>query len=72
MLGKIKGRPLHGFRIRGYMVFVVKSSQHGGTSAYRKSTGTICVLAPPGMSNHQAALEAVAALEAGKFHRREP
>ena len=72
IIGKIKGRPLHAFRIRGNMVFVVRSSEPGGLCAYDAKTGGLAALAPPGMSYHQAALEAVAALEAGKFHRREP
>lgn len=72
ILGKIEGNPLHGFCIRGHKVFVVKCNQPGGISAYSESTKAICTLVPPGMSYHQAALEAVAALEAGKFHRREP
>lgn len=72
ILGKIEGKPLHGFCIRGHKVFVVKCNHPGAISAYSESTKAICTLVPPGMSYHQAALEAVAALEAGKFHRREP
>lgn len=72
ILGKVMGRPLHGFCIRGHMVFVVKSGEPGGLCAYEVKTGALAALAPAGTSYHQAALEAVAALEAGKFHRREP
>lgn len=72
ILGKIEGKPLHGFCIREHKVFVVKCNQPGPISAYSEKTKAICTLVPPGMSYHQAALEAVAALEAGKFHRREP
>lgn len=72
ILGKIEGKLLHGFCIREHKVFVVKCNQPGAISAYSEKTKAICTLVPPGMSYHQAALEAVAALEAGKFHRREP
>lgn len=68
ILGKIKGRPLHGFCIHGHLVFVVRSDEPVRVSAYDAKTGGISSLAPPGMSYHQAALEAVAALERGEFH----
>lgn len=68
ILGKVEGKPLHGFCIRGHMVFVVRSGEPGGLCAYEAKTGTLAAIAPPGMSYHQAALEAVAALERGEFH----
>lgn len=67
ILGKVKGNPLHGFRIRGHIGFMIKDRKLGGASAYRKSTDKICTLAPPDMSYHQAALESVAVLERGEF-----
>lgn len=71
ILGKVEGKPLHAFRIRGNMVFVVRSSEPGGLCDYDAKTGALAALAPPGMSYHQAALEAVAALEAGRFRYKE-
>lgn len=71
ILGKVEGKPLHGFCIRGHMVFVVRSGEPGWICGYDTKTGELCAIVPPGMSYHQAALEAVAALEAGKFHGRE-
>ncbi len=68
ILGKVEGKPLHGFCIRGHMVFVVRSGEPGGLCAYEAKTGALAAIAPPGMSYHQAALEAVAALERGEFH----
>lgn len=71
ILGEVKGKLLHSFCIRGRMVFVVKSNRAGIAAAYRKSVDAISVLAPTGMSYHQAALEAVAAMEAGRFRYKE-
>lgn len=71
ILGKIEGKPLHRFFIRGHKVSVVRSDSPVAILGYDMKSGTIAALVPPGMSYHQAALEAVAALEAGKFHRRE-
>lgn len=68
ILGKVEGKPLHGFCIRGHMVFVVRSGEPGGLCAYEAKAGALSAIAPPGMSYHQAALEAVAALERGEFH----
>lgn len=65
------GRPLHGFCIRGHMVFVVRSGEPGWLCAYGVKTGALTALAPPGMSYHQAALEAVSKLEAGRFRYKE-
>lgn len=71
ILGKVYGKPLHAFSIRGNRVFVAKSDGPGCIFGYDTKTGGLVALAPPGMSYHQAALEAVAALEARKFHGRE-
>ena len=71
ILGKVEGKPLHGFCIRGHMIFVVRSGEPGGLCAYEVKTGALAALAPAGTSYHQAALEAVSKLEAGRFHRRE-
>lgn len=68
IIGKVMGRPLHGFCIRGHMVFVVRSGEPGRLYAYEVKTGALAALAPPGMSYHQAALEAVSRLDAGRFH----
>lgn len=68
ILGKVEGKPLHGFCIRGHMVFVVRSGEPGGLCAYEAKTGALAAIAQPGMSYHQVALEAVAALERGEFH----
>lgn len=71
IIGKVMGRPLHGFCIRGHMVFVVRSGEPGWLCAYGVKTGALTALAPPGMSYHQAALEAVSKLEAGRFRYKE-
>lgn len=71
IIGKVMGRPLHGFCIRGHMVFVVRSGEPGGLCAYEVKTGALAALAPAGKSYHQAALEAVSKLEAGRFRYKE-
>ena len=71
ILGKVEGKPLHGFCIRGHMVFVVWSGEPGRLYAYEVKTGALASLAPPGISYHQAALEAVSKLEAGRFRNKE-
>lgn len=70
IFGKVEGKPLHGFRIRGNFVFVVRSAGPGGLRYCDPKTGVLVVLAPPGMSYHQTAREAVARLEAEKFRGR--
>ena len=71
IIGKVDGKPLHSFCIRGNKVFVVKTDGPGWICGYDTKTGALAVLAPAGMSYHQAATEAVSKLEAGKFHGRE-
>ena len=53
---------------RGRILEILRSDEPVRVSAYDAKTGGISSLAPPGMSYHQAALEAVAALERGEFH----
>lgn len=69
--GMYSGLPVHEFEIKGHTVDVVRKDGKGIRAGINMKTGDIVVLVPPGISYHQAALEAVAALEAGKFHGRE-
>ena len=58
---------LHRFCIHGHSVLVAKGSHVGSVSVYEESSGILSTIAPPGVSYHQAALEAVTALEKGKY-----
>lgn len=67
IFGKIDGSVLHCFFIHGHTVFVLRGHKIGNTSVYEENSGFISTIAPPGISYHQAALEAVTALEKGKY-----
>ena len=69
--GTYNGVPVHEFEIKGHTVDVVHKDGKGIRAGINMKTGDIVVLAPPGISYHQAALEAVAALEAGRFRYKE-
>lgn len=45
IFGKVEGKPLHGFRIRGNFVFVVRSAGPGGLRYCDPKTGVLVVLA---------------------------
>lgn len=67
IFGKIDGSVLHRFFIHGHTVLVVRGHKIGKISVYEENSGFISTIAPPGISYHQAALEAVTALEKGKY-----
>lgn len=65
--GKFGGLPVHEFVINGHTVDVIHKDGKGIRAGTNMKTGDIVVFAPSGISYHQAALEAVAALEKGKY-----
>lgn len=65
--GTCNGVPVHEFEIKGHTVDVVHKDGKGIRAGINIKTGDIVVFAPSGISYHQAALEAVTALEKGNY-----
>lgn len=68
---KYNGHSIHSFVFSGCVVYVTRGKSFCAVLDRDHHGLFIAVIAPPGMSCHQAALEAVAKMEAGKFHGRE-
>ena len=65
LIGIVKGRTLHSFTINSLEYHVLRGRVF--VAALNKCTGVVAVLAPAGMSYHQAALEAAAGMERGEY-----
>ncbi len=68
---KYNGHSIHRFVFSGCVVYVTRGKRSCAVLDRDHHGLFIAVIAPPGMSYHQAALEAVAALEAGRFRYKE-
>ena len=65
LIGIAKGRTVHSFTINGVEYHVLRGRVF--VAAWNKRTDIVSVLAPAGMSYHQAALEAAAGMERGEY-----
>lgn len=65
LIGTCKGETVHCFSIGGKRYCVRRGSVF--VAAWDKRTDVVVVLAPAGMSYHQAALEAAARMERGEY-----
>ncbi|MGN0652332.1 MAG: hypothetical protein ACI4KN_04980 [Gemmiger sp.] len=65
LIGTCKGETVHCFSIGGKRYCVRRGSVF--VAAWDKRTDVVGVLAPAGMSYHQAALEAAARMERGEY-----
>lgn len=65
LIGIVKGRTVHSFTINGLEYHVLRGRIFA--AAWNRRTGMVGVLAPAGMSYHQAALEAAAGMERGEY-----
>ena len=65
MLGTYKGKTVHSYNIGGIDYCVRRGRLF--VAVWNKYTGVVSVLAPAGMSYHQAALEAAAGMERGEY-----
>ena len=65
LIGTCKGETVHCFSIGGKRYCVRRGSVF--VAAWDKRTDVVAVLAPAGMSYHQAALEAAARMERSEY-----
>ena len=65
LIGTYKGKTVHCFSIGGKDYCVRRGRVF--VAAWNKRTDVVVVLAPAGMSYHQAALEAAAGMERGDY-----
>lgn len=65
LIGMCEGKTVHEFRIRGKTYRVRRGRDF--VAVWYKLPGIIVVLAPAGMSYHQAAIEAAAGMERGEY-----
>lgn len=64
LIGTYNGKTVHCFSIGGKDYFVRRGSVF--VAAWDKRTDVVAVLAPAGMSYHQAAIKAAAGMERGE------
>ena len=65
LLGTYKGKTVHCYQIGGKAYCVRRGREF--VAAWYKITDIVAVIAPAGMSYHQAALEAAAGMERGEY-----
>lgn len=65
LIGTYEGKTIHCYHIRGKTYRVRRG--HDFVAVWNKRTDVVVVLAPAGMSYHQAALEAAAGMERGAY-----
>ena len=65
LIGTDNGKTVHCVSIGGKDYCVRRGREF--VAAWNKRTGVVAVLAPAGMSYHQAALEAAAGMERGEY-----
>lgn len=65
LIGTYEGKTVHCYHIGGKEYYVRRGREF--VAVWYKLPGIIVVLAPAGMSYHQAALEAAAGMERGKY-----
>lgn len=65
LIGTYKGKTVHYYQIGGKDYYVRRGRDF--VAAWDKRTDVVVVLAPAGMSFHQAALEAAAGMERGAY-----
>lgn len=65
LLGTFEGKTVHCYQIGGKAYCVRRGREF--VAAWHKITDIVAVIAPVGMSYHQAALEAAAGMERGEY-----
>ena len=65
LIGMCEGKTVHCYHIGGKEYYVRRGREF--VAAWYKLSGIVVVLAPAGMSYHQAALEAAAGMERGAY-----
>lgn len=65
LIGTYEGKTVHCYHIGGKEYYVRRGREF--VAAWDKRTDVVVVLAPAGMSYHQAALEAAAGMERGAY-----
>ena len=65
LIGTFEGKTVHCYQIGGKTYYVQRGSVF--VAAWDKRTDVVAVLAPAGMSYHQAALKAAAGMERGEY-----
>ncbi len=65
LIGTFEGKTVHCYQIGGKTYYVRRGRDF--VAAWYKRTDVVVVLAPAGMSYHQAALKAAAGMERGEY-----